>query len=420
MSIPKRNQALTEAGTPGLNVQNGFILDDFIKNLQGEKARKTYLEMSSNDPTVGALLFAIQNLISQVKWVPVAQTDSAADQAAADFVVENMNDMEQTWSSFISEAVSFLTYGFSWHEIVYKIRDIKQSKYDDKKIGWKKIPSRPQSTIFQFVFDDDTGELEAAVQLDPKTFVKYDIPLSKSILFRTTTQKDNPEGRSILRNAYRPWFFKKKIEEIEAIGIERDLAGFPLMSVPIKILSSAASAAEQALAGQCLSLVQNIKRNNQEGAVIPQEFDDNGNPKYKLELLSSGGKRNFDTNKIIARKNNEILSTALADFVSLGHESNGSYALSSDKTKLFAMAIAAWVTKLAEEMDKNLIGPILALNNMPGVCYFKTSDIEKQDLDDLSNFITRLGKSGFLTPTPATEDELRKLAGLPLMTEETP
>ena len=38
---------------------------------------------------------------------------------------------------------------------------------------------------------------------------------------------DNPEGRSILRNAYFSWYFEKKIAEIEGIGIARDLAGLP-------------------------------------------------------------------------------------------------------------------------------------------------------------------------------------------------
>ena len=31
----------------------------------------------------------------------------------------------------------------------------------------------------------------------------------QALLFRTKSRKDNPEGRSILRNAYRPWYFKE-------------------------------------------------------------------------------------------------------------------------------------------------------------------------------------------------------------------
>ena len=44
--------------------------------------------------------------------------------------------------------------------------------------------------------------------------------------------KGNPEGRRILRDAYRAWYFKKRLEEFEAIGVERDLAGMPVGKVP--------------------------------------------------------------------------------------------------------------------------------------------------------------------------------------------
>jgi hypothetical protein len=47
--------------------------------------------------------------------------------------------------------------------------------------------------------------------------------------------KGNPEGQSMLRTAYRPWFFKKRLEEFEAIGVERDLAGLPVAKVPSRL-----------------------------------------------------------------------------------------------------------------------------------------------------------------------------------------
>ncbi|MGI6498023.1 MAG: hypothetical protein ACOX0U_04265 [Oscillospiraceae bacterium] len=52
------------------------------------------------------------------------------------------------------------------------------------------------------------------------------------MIFRTKSRKGSPEGRSILRNAYRSWYFKRRIQEIEGIGIERDLAGFPTLTAP--------------------------------------------------------------------------------------------------------------------------------------------------------------------------------------------
>ncbi|MCE2604181.1 hypothetical protein LH384_34385, partial [Pseudomonas aeruginosa] len=54
----------------------------------------------------------------------------------------------------------------------------------------------------------------------------------RALHFVTKSRKNNPEGRSVLRGAYRAWYFKRRIQEIEGIGLERDLAGFPVLTAP--------------------------------------------------------------------------------------------------------------------------------------------------------------------------------------------
>lgn len=68
-----------------------------------------------------------------------------------------------------------------------------------------------------------------------------------------------------------------------------------------------------------------------EGLVLPAG--------YEAELLSTGGTRQFDTNAIINRYDAKIAQTVMADFIMLGHEQTGSFALSEDKTELFAVAL---------------------------------------------------------------------------------
>ena len=50
--------------------------------------------------------------------------------------------------------------------------------------------------------------------------------------FTTRKRRGNPEGKSILRNSYRNWYFKKNIQNIEGIGIERDVGGMPVIEMP--------------------------------------------------------------------------------------------------------------------------------------------------------------------------------------------
>ncbi|MEA1962248.1 MAG: hypothetical protein U9N81_13440 [Bacillota bacterium] len=41
---------------------------------------------------------------------------------AAEFIYQCMDDMQDTWTDTISEILSFLIYGWSAHELVYKRR----------------------------------------------------------------------------------------------------------------------------------------------------------------------------------------------------------------------------------------------------------------------------------------------------------
>lgn len=103
--------------------------------------------MSENDDVIGAILFATEMLMRQSEWNIKEAGTSDIDTEAAEFVRTCMNDMDETWSDFISEVLSFLTYGWSYHEIVYKRRmgntknPETRSKYSDSLIGWRKLPA---------------------------------------------------------------------------------------------------------------------------------------------------------------------------------------------------------------------------------------------------------------------------------------
>ena len=289
-----------EIGRIGQRRYGGVIYEEFLPELRGKRGIEVYREMSENDDVVGAILFAIEMLIKQTNWNVQLGGASAKDREAAEFVESCMNDMQDTWIDTISEIISFITYGWSFHEIVYKRRmgssrnpQIK-SKYNDGLIGWQKLPIRGQETLYQWEYDNEDNLL-GMTQMPPPSFGTYTIPIDKALLFRTKSRKNNPEGRSILRNSYRSWYFKKRIQEIEGIGIERDLAGLPVMYLPQDYdeVWDDTNPVSIAKRRPFESMVQNIRRDEMEGVVLPEGF--------KLELLSSGGTRQFETNAIINR-----------------------------------------------------------------------------------------------------------------------
>ena len=408
-----------EQGRLGAKRYGGVFYEEFLPELRGLNGVQAYREMADNDDVAGAILFAVKMLIRQADWAVQPASNDEPDVEAAAFVESCLHDMQMTWTDTISEILSFLTYGWSVHEIVYKRRMGRkkdpqlESKFDDGLIGWQKLPIRGQESLYQWEFDN-RDNLTAFIQMPAPTFEIIRIPVEKILLFRTEARKDNPEGRSILRNAYRSWFFKKRIQEIEGIGVERDLAGFPVLISP----EGCDIWGDPTMAGlfkRATQFVKNIRRNEMEGIAMPHGWE--------LKLLSTGGSRQFDTSQIISRYDRAIAQTVLADFIFLGHESVGSFALSSDKTKLFATAIGAFLDIITETFNRKAIPALIDINakhftrisDYPRMIH---GDIETADLEKLGNFLKNMADLGLITPDETLEDFLRVQASLPERVED--
>jgi hypothetical protein len=418
---------MRELGQTGLKRFSGFLYEEFLKELTGERAIEVYKEMGWNDPTCYAILFAITMLCRRVKWfVEAASSSNREDQAAGEFLETCMNDMSSTWIDTLTEILSMLQYGYSVHEIVYKRRcgDVfdpsMRSKYEDGRIGWRKIPIRSQDSIYRWQFDDNGG-IQGVEQLAPPHYYRITIPVEKMLLFRTTTFKNNPEGQSVLRGAYRSWWMKKQIENIEAVGVERDLAGLPMALVPPEIMSKNASADQKAQLAAITNIVTNIRRNAQEGVIMPMDYDAGGKLRFELKLLSTGGTRQFDTSGIINRYDQRMAMTVLADFMLLGQDKVGSFALSSSKTNLFATAIGSFLDIIADVFNRYAIPRLFALNDFSITDYpkIKHGNLGSVDLNELGTFLRNCAQSGImLAQGPDAQKHLMEIAGLP--TSDTP
>lgn len=413
---------MEEMGVIGLKETGGYINEEFLIKLQGQRGAQIFKEMSENDAIIGSVIFAIDMLIRQVDWKVQEASQDPADIEVADFVTSCMEDMSHTWKDMISEILSMLVFGYSWHEIVYKRRlgqsnnPTRRSKFDDGKIGWRKIPTRAQETLYRWHFDDDGG-LKAFEQWDDYHGKQAIIPIEKSLHFTTRKRKNNPEGRSILRTAYRSYYFKKNIENIEGIGIERDLAGLPIIWVPPQYLSEKASADEKAALAKMQKLATSIKRDEQEGLVMPLAYDESGNKLFDIQLLNSGGSRQFNTSEIIRRYDQSMAMSVLADFILLGHEKVGSFALASSKTEMFSTAMGAWMDGISDVFNRHAIPRLVRMNNFSVKQFPKIThgDIESQDLGELGTYIQTISGAGAtLFPDEKLENHLRKQAGLPL------
>jgi hypothetical protein len=413
-SADTRN-ARTNIGYPGLRMSGGRVGEEFLADLRGPKGMKIIREMESNDPIVGAVLFAISMLIRQCDWEVKPFDSTNEHMQRADAIQTMMDDMATTWSDVLSEILSMLPYGWAFLETTYKNRngytngdDPLSSKYSDGFIGWQNMEIRGQDTLQEWV-TNASGRIIGWRQQDYEGRTAT-LPLSKGLLFRTQVHKDNPEGRSILRNAYRPWYFKKRIEEIEAIGIERDLNGVPVMTPAegIDIWNQNDPEAVQYL-DLAQTVVRNLRRDEQEGIVKP--FG------WTLELLSTSGTRAVDTTAVLGRYANSIAMTCLADFIVLGHNNRyGSKALAGNKTAMFQSSITGWGMAIADVLNRIALTKLYALNAWPmdAMAHIQPKGLMLPDLEAMSIYVKNLSAAGFkMFPNEPIEKALLQLADLP-------
>lgn len=401
-------------GQPGFMAYGGFVVDEVLRELMGKRGRSIYREMADNDSTCAALIFAFNTLMGSADWTFQPVDDSPAAQDAADFAEDVFfDDMDVPFSDAIAEAATMLTYGFALQEIVWKRRD------EDNRIGIAEFAGRRQSSIWQWVFDKQWKPVGAVQQ--PPSGTQITLPLSKCVLHTTVPGAGNPEGRSVLRGAYRSWAMKKKIENIEGIGIERDLAGLPMMRVPAPMLDPTADPLLKTALASYKQLVKRIRRDSQEGIVLPSSRDQSGHLLYELELLSTGGTRSFDTTKVLDRYAKGIAMSVLADFIFLGQASVGSFALSSDKTELFGIAVGGFLDRIGGAFQKQAVTPLWDYNNMPPELMptLQHSDVEQTALTEIATLISAMtGAGAVMFPDRDLENSLRTRMGLPLAPEE--
>lgn len=436
MERPSEATAKKILGLGGTHTYTGDIrADEFLRELKGRKAVRKFREMRDNDSVVGAVMYAIEQVLRDVEYDVIPTDDSDAALKEAEFMKEVLEDMDHTFDDHISEALSSLSFGFATFEVVYKRRvgprennPKKRSKYTDGRLGIRKIASRAQWTISEFDVDKQTGELLGVKQ--DKTFSEVMdnyIPAWKLVHYKTITTNNDHSGRSILRNAYKSYTFLNNLESIEAIAVERELHGVPVGRMPAEYLAENATDDQKALKSQFEKVLRDLKNNEQGFALLPSDLYVNtqGEPTDQrlmdIELITSNGSRNIDIHPIITRYQHDIARSMMAEFLMLGSDERGSYALSKSKTDLFQKSLESYINSIYDVVNKQLVQRIWELNGLDFALMPKIvpGDVSKHELKELGAYLRNLnGANISLADQVDIVDELLKVAELPPLDRE--
>lgn len=416
-----------ETGFTGLRQMNGYVQEEFLLELRGPEGRKRYREMYENSAIIGAVYQAISQLFRQFtfEWESV-DVESPRAMEVADFFNGAFEDLDVPFADTIESNLSTLTFGWDIKERRLKFRNganesrVLASKFDDGLVAWARFAERAQesSALYNpWKFSDDGSEILSWTQVDQRGETRT-ISADKFLHFRTTRAKNNPEGRSLLRNAWFSWYFFKRISEAEAIGISRDLTGIPVADVPADWFGENALDWQKQFIIDTRKTLLTIARGQNEGLIWPTAYD-NQQRVSDIRLLTSGGKRQFDINQSIERYERRMAMVFLADLILMGHEATGSFALSDNKKGLLEVAIEGHAANFVGEYQKDA-ALIMLMNGWPLELSPRLRAKPKRaiDLGPLGDFVSKAVAAGFpWNEDKAIDDFLRDQGGLPRKTK---
>lgn len=413
---------LGPVGYNGLREVSGHIFEESKVELRWPYAADTYSKMML-DPSIASVTNFIRIMLAKAKWHVEYNDEDGEAKSASEFLMfcmDNMND--QTWREFIEDLSYSVFYGFSVNEKVYT--KVKTGKYAGK-IKWKGLPSRPQNTLTGWEFSE-RGEMLGVNQNTAQfgvTANKGEVTIHRNKMIHAVINKkaNNPEGTASLKSCYVPWKQKTLAEELELIGMTKDLSGVVTIGVDAEYLSRAAANPDGIEARNLEQMKRdaaNLSAGEQTYVIQPLAYNENGKELFTFKLTGVEGQgKQYSTDTIILRKSNEIFTSFLADVLKMGQDSVGSYALSDTKNNILALSLEYYLNIFTDVINRDLVPQTLALNGwtfeageMPKITFGK---IEDRNLDDLGKFIQRAVSVGAVSTDKSLDAELRKLSGLP-------
>jgi len=389
-----------EYGAHGTPIFQGVLLEDCNRKFRDlRKALEIYEEMRRSDGTVAALLMTLELPILSVRYLVKPGKGPEAEQIR-DFVEWNLfRGMTITFKDFLRQALGMFWAGFSVFEKVFT--------FQDGYIKWKKFAVRLQKTVEKWEFDEEGGVQglwQSFVSPTTGTIKRVYIPIEKLLIFTHRREGSNVQGQSVLRPAYKHWYFKDRVYRLWAISLERCAVGIPVMKLPPRSSSEDKKIAK--------AIVTSLRKDEKAGVTLPNTWE--------LELLGMRG-REMDFIQCIQHHDLMIVKSALAQFLNLPQGKYGSYALSADQSTLLLQSLNYTADYICDVINNYAIPQLVDLN-WDGIQHYphlQHHPISPRNVREVARAWALLTKAGLLQPSPETENFIRDFLGLPRRREWT-
>ena len=270
-----------ELGSSSPSPFTSDVRKEYNRELLGINGLKKYDRMRKSHGAVRGTLRTIKTPVLAARWFCEAASDKKRDKTAADFIWRCFTEfMTISWPQVLVEALLCADFGYYMFEMVWEERVIDGT---DRLVWSKLLPLHPMD-VKEWKYDKHGGP-EGVVMYVKKNEYEVDeqfIPIDKLLVFTFDREAGNIEGISVLRSAYKHWFFNEKLTQIDAIQKERHGIGVPVIKLPPGFTPADKAAAQE--------LGANLRTNERAHVVLPPNWDLmfaklEGNPVNALESM---------------------------------------------------------------------------------------------------------------------------------------
>ncbi len=400
--------ALPPPSVAELGSQNEAPLPEVVPELGNRQvATRTYRRMVRNDASVSVSLRAAKAPVQNGQYFIEPYSDEQEDRDIRDFVHYNIfHGTSYPFLVTMEEILRFYENGFSVLEKVFELREWAPSRTMANRRKYtmlKKLAPRPASSIKQFNYDDNGGPISVTHnKLDAKgKLTEVEIPIEKLVIFTLNKTGGNLEGESILRTAYKHWFYKDRLYKIDAIQKERHGIGIPDVELPIGATDKDKEAARE--------LVRNLRTNEQAGIVRPQGMN--------------VGFAKIEGNVVNALESAEhhdgmIMKNIFVQFMNLGLEgTGGGRATSGSHFDMFLKALRFVANSVCEHFNMYVIPQLVAYNydtdKFPRMQVRRLG--ETKDLQMFASALANMVDKNIITMNEDTENWVRGEVDMPAL-----
>lgn len=396
-----RNFSIRELGYTSMSPWTAWTREELLPELRGKLGIRKWYDMKRNDGTIRGALRQLKTPIQAARWFVQPASDSTVDKNIAKFVEKNLfDDLNVDWSQVLDDVLLIFEYGYMVMEKVYEFNKEGQAVL-------RKLSPRHPLDIQEWVFDDRGGP--AGIVMEP--FVPYGnvgvpadminlgefIPIRKLAVFSLEPEGGDLRGISVLRSAYKHWYYKDTLYKIDAIQKERHGIGVPVIKLPPGF-----SPEDRTLADE---IGRNLRTNERGHIVLPANWE--------IMFAKLEGQP-VDCIKSIDHHNMQIQVNILAPFMDDSSPDETSMDMFFKSTRYLAKSIS-------NIFNKHVIPQLVDLNfNRGGYPKLRARRIgEWNDLRTWSFAFRNLVGSNAIIPDDPLEAFLRDELDLPSADPET-